>query len=329
MLKKLKLFLDLAFVFAFGISFGKSLTYFLSSKILISSNSEKNSKSHVKTKLANSNANNQNPPNIKDGNIPPPELMSFLWEKGILGKEKPKQEEKKEPETIPVVLSPLSSSYKLVGTIVSGKKGSNWAFIYHSPSNTTLMKKEGEEIEPGAKIVSIKSDSIEIMRGNKKEILFLFEEDEKKFQSQAQANPASPPPQQENPEGVNIGGISPFYPQMPSPDLKQIGENTYEVKKEFVVSNLSNMANLLVSARAIPYIKDGQIYGFRLLNISPSSFYKIIGLQDGDVLKSINGIQISSPEAILKILSDIQNETFFEIVIERGGKEQKLRYFVR
>lgn len=315
-------------MFAFGISFGKSLTYFLSSKVLISSNSEKNSKSHIKTKFVNSNTNNQNSPNIKDGNIPPPELMSFLWEKGILGKEKPKQEEKKEQEAIPVVLSPLSSSYKLVGTIVSGKKGSNWAFIYHSPSNTTLMKKEGEEIEPGAKIVSIKPDSIEIIRGNNKEILFLFEEDEKKFQSQAQANP-TPTPQQENPEGVNIEGASPSFPQMPSPDLKQIGENTYEVKKEFVVSNLSNMANLLVSARAIPYIKDGQIYGFRLLNISPSSFYKIIGLQDGDVLKSINGVQVSSPEAILKILSDIQNETYFEIVIERGGKEQKLRYFVR
>lgn|GEM_PF-2328776 len=326
--KRLKLFLDLAFVFVLGISFGKSLTYFLSSKIFIISNSEKNSKSQIKTKLLNSNADNQNPPNVKDGSIPPPELMSFLWEKGILGKEKPKQEEKKEPETIPVVLSPLSSSYKLVGTIVSGKKGNNWAFIYHSPSNTTLMKKEGEEIEPGAKIVSIKSDSIEIIRGNNKEVLFLFEEDEKKFQSQAQANP-SPSPQQGNSGEFNTLGTEPSFPQMPSPDLKQIGENTYEVKKEFVVSNLSNMANLLVSARAIPYIKDGQIYGFRLLNISPSSFYKIIGLEDGDVLKSINGIQVSSPEAILKILSDIQNETYFEIVIERGGKEQKLRYFVR
>ncbi len=252
--------------------------------------------------------------------------FSFLWERGILGAEKKAQEVAVQPEIRQEVLSPLSSTYRLVGTIVG--ENSRYALIASKSDNKVIVKRIKEEIEPGAIISAIKSDRIEILRGNTIEILFLFQEDEKRF-SEARVSPqvsqfsSSPQPSPE-----------PFFGQFgprtsPEADLKQVGENTYEVRREYVQANLQDMTNLLVSARAIPYIKDGQIQGFRLVNISPGSFYRVIGIQDGDVIKSINGIQLSNPQSLMKIMSDIQNETYFEIKIERMGQDKTLRYYIR
>lgn len=261
-----------------------------------------------------------------------PEKLSFLWESGILGRDLPKQEEKKEKEEpVQVVLSPLSDSYRLVGTIVG--RTQKYAFLAPRSGGNIIVKKEGEEIEPGAVISSIKQDRIEIRRGQTKEIIFLFEKDKEKF---AQGIGNNPQIGNNQPSGYFSRPINPPPyrlstpgPQGVQPDLRQVGENTFEVRREYVISNLSDMGKLLTSARAIPYIKNGEIKGFRLINIAPGSFYKTIGLRNGDVVMSINGVPISNPQTLMKIFSDIQNESQFEIKIERMGKELTLRYYIR
>ena len=268
------------------------------------------------------------------------EDFSFLWKKGILGFERKEEEENENqnPATQPVVeevvISPLSTSYKLLGTIIGERE--KLAFIMDKRSRKIEVKKMGDEIEPGVKISGIKSDRIEILRGKRKEILFLFEQDEKKFAEASVIAPAKKPYEviskvikpYNNPAGrsydynkENKGGLS--------VDLRQVGPDTFEVRREFVQKNLSNMAHLLTSARAIPYIKNGQIQGFRLINISPSSFFRTIGIRNGDIIKKINGISVSNPESIFKILGDIQNETYFEIEIERAGRSKVFKYYVR
>ena len=310
-------------IFFFGLSFSRISIFFIKNSIKVEER-----KQYLKSNLDGHLMRNNQKNNIS------PEAFSFLWEKGILGRKIVVEQNPKEEEVIKeVVVSPLSDSYKLVGTIIGGKK-ENYAFIYHTPSNTTFMKKQGEEIEPGAKIVSIKPDRVEILRGNRKEILFLFEEDKKKFEEEmqrAQAQQQKVDNAGEKPYGIPPGQVFEFESggRPLSSQLRRVGEDTFEVKREFVVSNLSDMTQLLISARAIPYIKDGKIQGFRLVNISPSSFYRVIGIQDGDVIKSINKVPVSSPEAILKIFSDIQNETYFEIVLERNGVEKTFKYYVR
>jgi type II secretion system protein C len=310
-------------IFFFGLSFSRISIFFIKNSIKVEERGQ-----DLKVNLDGRLMRNDKKNSIS------PEAFSFLWEKGILGRKIVVEQKPKQEEVIKeVVVSPLSASYKLVGTII-GEKSGKYAFIYYSQSNTTFIKRQGEEIEPGAKIVSIKPDRIEIIRGNRKEILFLFEEDQKKFEEEkqrAQVQQEKVDNVGEKPSGTPPGQIFEFESGGGplSSQLRRVGENTFEVKREFIVSNLSDMTQLLISARAIPYIKDGKIQGFRLVNISPSSFYRVIGIQDGDVIKSINKVPVSSPEAILKIFSDIQNETYFEIVLERNGVEKTFKYYVR
>lgn len=253
-----------------------------------------------------------------------PDNISFLWENGILGKDVPKEQPKPvEPEQIQPIISPLSDTYRLVGTIVG--RTQKYAFLAPRAGGNIIVKKQGEEIMPGAIISSIKDDMIEITRGNIKELIFLFEKDKEKFAQQQQRTPEVSLPQ--NP-GIPSFANLPMQ-QESRPDLRQVGENTFEIRREYVQSSLSDIGALLTNARAIPYIKDGEIKGFRLVNISPGSFYKTIGIQDGDVIKNINGVPISNPQTIMKIFTDIQNETQFEIKIERMGKEMTLRYYIR
>lgn len=253
-----------------------------------------------------------------------PEDLSFLWENGLLGRDIPPPPSKEIQEIKPVI-SALSETYRLVGTIVG--RTQRYAFLAPRSGGNIIVKKENEEIVPGAVISSIKDDMIEITRGNSKELIFLFEKDQEKFaaQQQSQEIPPTPAATLQNSTYQTFGTNE----SRNKPDLVQVGENTFEVKREYVQSSLSDMGALLTNARAIPYIKDGEIKGFRLLNITPGSFYKTIGIQDGDVIKSINGIPISNPQTIMKIFSDIQNETQFELKIERMGKEITMRYYIR
>jgi general secretion pathway protein C len=262
--------------------------------------------------------------------------FSFLWEKGILGQKVEAKEDNKNAATQPVieevVLSPLSATYKLVGTIIGDRD--KIAFIMNKGTGEVKILRLNEEIEPGAKISAIKQDKVEILRGKRQEIIFLFEQDEQKF-SQASLSLVQGTPEsvigaviQNRPFGDSGGGGFVMGGEVRA-DLKQVGPDTYEVRREYVQANLSNMAGLLTSARAIPYIKNGQIQGFRLINITPGSFFSTIGIRNGDVIKRINGIPASDPESIFKILQDVQNETYFEMEIERGNETKVFKYYVR
>lgn len=270
------------------------------------------------------NSGSENVLNKKNGYVP--ESISFLWEREILGKDMPPVTQKPKDAPEQVIVSSLSDTYRLVGTIVG--RTQKYAFLVSRVGGNVIVKKEGEEIIPGAVISSIKEDVIEISRGGTKELVFLFEKDKEKFLQQQDNSEAIPPSVQSSYHQYTH--YSPFpHDGGTRPDLRQVGENTFEVRREYVQASLSDMGALLTSARAIPYIKDGEIKGFRLVNITPGSFYKTIGIQDGDVIKSINGIPISNPQTIMKIFTDIQNETKFEINVERMGRELTLRYFIR
>ena len=76
----------------------------------------------------------------------------------------------------------------------------------------------------------------------------------------------------------------------------------------------------------MPAKRGGQVIGMRLKGIKPNSLLARLGFADADVWLSINGFQISNPQKALKAYEELRATRFFEVKIERNGKEVTLTY---
>jgi general secretion pathway protein C len=72
--------------------------------------------------------------------------------------------------------------------------------------------------------------------------------------------------------------------------------------------------------------EDGKIKGFRITFVRRGSPFSKLGLKRGDVIKSINGQEITSYNAAFETYKNIQNVENLTMVIKRGKEEMELEY---
>jgi general secretion pathway protein C len=111
--------------------------------------------------------------------------------------------------------------------------------------------------------------------------------------------------------------------------IRAVTENEYEVPRAEIDKTLSNLNDVAMQARIVPAFKDGVAQGFKLFSIRPDSIYSKIGVQNGDVIKRINGYDLNSPEKALEIYSKLKEASRIDIEIERNGSSVKKTYNVR
>jgi general secretion pathway protein C len=105
--------------------------------------------------------------------------------------------------------------------------------------------------------------------------------------------------------------------------------NNCTVDKQLVEKMLSNTAMLATAARFVPSIKDGKANGFKLYAIRPNSIFGKIGLQNGDTVKAINGMDMSTPDKALEVYTKLRNASHLSVSVERRGETITLDYSIR
>jgi general secretion pathway protein C len=91
---------------------------------------------------------------------------------------------------------------------------------------------------------------------------------------------------------------------------------------------LANTAALASSVHAMPAIKDGRPAGFRLDAIRAGSLFAHLGLQNGDVLKAVNGAELTTPDAALSLYTKLRSASHLSLVVDRGGASQTIDYTI-
>ncbi len=110
---------------------------------------------------------------------------------------------------------------------------------------------------------------------------------------------------------------------------KKTGENQWVINQEAVLNALDDMGSVLTAARMTPVVRDGAIEGFLVTEIKPRGIMDAIGLKNGDILKRVNGYEMTSPERAVQVLTALKGQTSFEIDIVRGGQNLSFHYEVR
>ena len=89
-------------------------------------------------------------------------------------------------------------------------------------------------------------------------------------------------------------------------------------------SEKEGLLTIMMQAGAQAVMQDGEIIGFRLLEIDRGSIYDIIGLKDRDVILSIDGIPITGALMAIKLLHSIRRADDFSFTRLRNGITRKM-----
>jgi general secretion pathway protein C len=111
--------------------------------------------------------------------------------------------------------------------------------------------------------------------------------------------------------------------------IKKTGENNYEVQRGTVDSLLNNISALSRAARIVPEMKDGRAAGFRLFSVRPDGPFAVIGLQNGDVISSINGLEMNSPDQALMVYTKLKSAAHLSVGLDRNGQKITKEYNIR
>ena len=84
------------------------------------------------------------------------------------------------------------------------------------------------------------------------------------------------------------------------------------------------ITNLLSQARITPHYDQGEVLGMKIDAIKSGSLYETAGLQNGDIIKEVNGIVIDRQDATQAVLEELMNADTIDIAAERGGSPIKL-----
>jgi general secretion pathway protein C len=165
-----------------------------------------------------------------------------------------------------------------------------------------------------ATVQDIQETRIFLNNAGKPEYLDLIE----KPHSEAAAGPAPPA----------APSTDPFVAEMEK-GIKKLSEHSYEVQRGTVDSLLGNMAVLSRAARIVPEVRDGKAAGFRLFSVRPDGPFGKIGLQNGDVIYAINGLEMTSPDKALEIYTKLKSANHLAVALERNGQKITKDYNIR
>jgi general secretion pathway protein C len=129
--------------------------------------------------------------------------------------------------------------------------------------------------------------------------------------------------------------VAPVPPPAPRPgdasgaDIVRVDPGTWQVRREKLLENFANVGSLSSQATVTPYFVQGQQLGFRLSQIRAGGVLQQMGLQEGDVLQKVNGLDIHTPQEALQAYQQLQTESTVRLSILRNNSPTTLTYEIR
>ena len=107
---------------------------------------------------------------------------------------------------------------------------------------------------------------------------------------------------------------------------KRINDSTWEISLDNAINVLTNATSIMKEVRIRPYFAIGKAAGIRIDRIKQRSVIKKMGLQDGDVIKGINGFGMMSPTKIFEAYRKYKKNSLIELQLLREDEPVTLTY---
>lgn len=168
---------------------------------------------------------------------------------------------------------------------------------------------------PEAKITKILHDRVEFIRSGRLEFVALDD-----F-TKGSASITQPPVR-------DTESATPAAKKDAEPAIEKSADGKFVIDRAEIDNAIANLDKLYTDIRAVPHFKDGRPDGLKLLSVKAGSIFSKLGLQRGDVLQKINGMDLDIKKG-LEIFNQLKTESHIAMDVERRGSNQVLNYEIR
>jgi general secretion pathway protein C len=223
-----------------------------------------------------------------------------------------------EEKAAPVVVEDLHLNLIGVSQLSNGRPFA----IIEDRSGQQSVYRLGETIPSAGKLVEVDKDRVIVDRGGRRVALSLPKDT---LPGPIVApHPIAVPAaiDSENPGGESSGDDF-------DPNVSDMGDNHYQVPKATIDYTMSHLSEMFTQIRAVPNIQNGRTNGFSLSEIEPGSLFDEMGLEEGDVLRSIDGQQMTDPAQAMQMMNMLRNRNQLNVQVYRDGKPVTLTYTIQ
>lgn len=114
--------------------------------------------------------------------------------------------------------------------------------------------------------------------------------------------------------------------------ITKVSSTTMVISKRGVLNKIGGDINeVFNTARVRPQfdLAKGKFSGFKIDNIQKGSIAEDAGLQNGDIIKVVNGQQLDSPQKALQVLRKARNQSQIIVDLIRGNQQIRIIYEIK
>jgi general secretion pathway protein C len=115
---------------------------------------------------------------------------------------------------------------------------------------------------------------------------------------------------------------------LPTERIQQVGNKTV-VKKDLLEEYTKNSDKIWRDISLKENLTNGKIDGFTINKIKRGSNFEKLGLKSGDILKSVNNVELKSYDDAMKIYKKVGNMSSLNMKIIRGNETMELGYEIK
>ena len=192
---------------------------------------------------------------------------------------------------------PRCAAASVVGITESDDPSFSFALI--RSGGAAKMRRIGDDVD-GKKLETINWDSVVLSSGETRCQLRMMDEAAGKATAGAAPEPARPTRTPAKPSGDS--------------DIIKISENEYVIERNGPQKMQQLQQAFMKAARVV----DGQ--GVRLQRSSQTTILGQLGMQKGDLVKTVNGYDMTNPDKSMEAYGVIKTAKKVQVVLERDGK---------
>jgi len=227
---------------------------------------------------------------------------------------------------------PCEGSVRLVAALVNIRRPENSLAAITGATGTAEVYRPGMEVD-SRHLIAIETDRV-LMRPGGGQVcqLTMFAGGEQIANgAMASVTPATvsvTPPDEpaESPGDVRPGGITPAELDQ---YITRVSDTQYTIARRLVDRVRENQAEVIRMARIIPQEVGGRVVGVKLYGIRRNSVLGRLGMQNGDMLRTINGYDMTSPESGLEAYARLQSADHLTVAVERRGQPVTLDFNIQ
>jgi len=215
-----------------------------------------------------------------------------------------------------------TSKLRLVGSVMSpGYPDWSFAAIAGSSGGKTMLYREGSTVD-GSRILAVYPSSVVVSSSSGACQLLMFEEEDAgSVRTPAVASRPAPAPS--TPANARNAGLSDAELE---DGIEKISDTKFSIQRSLVDKALANQGSLMRAARVIPHEENGRVVGVKLYGIRRNSLLGRLGVRNGDMLRTINGFSMTSPDTALEAYSRLRTADKLSLAIKRQNNEMTIDY---